>query len=501
MNFFYLTLIFLLGQTLCCAEEQYQDIFINGEVVSHGSRECALRYEAIRPLLNAYKRPFTVLDIGASQGYFSFRLTTEFPHATAVMIEGNYNDSWHIADSLLKLCIKNTKLNNIIFLQKRITIEDLRKLAQTEHFDVVMAFNIIHHFGKKWKEAADAIFGLGDHILVETPPSHDKVFAQNKHIKELETYINNKHGTVLVQTPRHTDPTALASLIHCPGTKRTINRKHWFFGTLADGENIKYEIVSDFNQKIFIKTKLDTIIQRPWHRGINFITFKALNGVWPNTTTVLNNILTHKHLQHSDLLPWNFIIEGEKLTPIDNDDEFYSDPSKSLLYTIQFSLLTKKEDLLNFFLNEPHPSTWKNSLNSTGSKQKDGSIITAEISFGELIDKITILEIKKQYAQDPIKLKNIEYELTVLQKTLAPFVNSSAELAPLTQALKEVNKKLWIIEDEIRIKEKKMEFDDEFIELARSVYYTNDTRAELKRALNELLGSQIIEEKIYVDYK
>ncbi len=496
-----LYLILFVGIGICCAEEQYQDIFINGQVVSHGSRECTLRYEALRPLLSKYTRPFTILDLGASQGYFSFRSASEFPNATAVMIEGNYNDSWHIADSLLKLCIQNTQLNTIIFLQKHITVAELKRLAQTEHFDVVLAFNIIHHFGKDWKVAAEAIFNLGDHIVVETPPSHDKVFAHNKHVKDLEEYIQTKQGTVLVQTPRHTDPSALASMIHCKGTKKTISHKHWFFGTAADGEKINYEIISDFDQKIFIKTKFGTRIQRPWHRGINFITFKALSGVWPNTTTVISNILTYKQLEHGDLLPWNFIIEGEKLTPIDNDNEFYADSAKSLLYTLQFSLLTNYEDLHNYFLNEPHPSTWKHSLHKIYKNSRNGSLITAEISYGELIDKITILEIKKQHVRDPEKLKNIEFELNVLQKTLSSHITTSEQLTKMTQALKEINKKLWVIEDEIRLKEKNKEFDQEFVELARSVYFTNDTRAEIKRALNELLGSQIIEEKIYTDYK
>ena len=251
----FLTLCIGIFTVICNAQEQYQDIVINNQIVSEGSRECSVRYEALKPLLNKFKRSFTVLDIGASQGFFSFKIAAEYPNAVAVMIEGNYDTTWNVAQQLLDLCQKNTLLHNIIFLQKHITIEDLIQLGKTEHFDVVLAFNIIHHFKESWRKAADAIFTLGDHIIIETPPSNDKVFANNKQIKELEKYLTQKNGTIIAQTPRHTDPTALAPMIHFELQKKFISHKHWFFGTPADGISIVYEILSDFKQKIFKKTK------------------------------------------------------------------------------------------------------------------------------------------------------------------------------------------------------------------------------------------------------
>ncbi|MCX5922301.1 MAG: DUF6165 family protein [Candidatus Dependentiae bacterium] len=127
--------------------------------------------------------------------------------------------------------------------------------------------------------------------------------------------------------------------------------------------------------------------------------------------------------------------------------------------------------------------------------------IMAEIQIGELIDKITILQIKAQQIKDPAKLKNITTELDTLLATCKNSVPQTAELEKLWEDLLTINKSLWVIEDDIRDKERVLEFDHEFIRLARAVYYTNDERCRIKRAINELSGSRLIEEKSYRDYK
>lgn len=126
--------------------------------------------------------------------------------------------------------------------------------------------------------------------------------------------------------------------------------------------------------------------------------------------------------------------------------------------------------------------------------------VTAEISIGELIDKITILEIKAANIKDQQKLQNIRIELESLSQTRDNLVPSSDELTALTAQLLEINKKLWDIEDDIRDKERNRCFDKEFIELARSVYYTNDKRCAVKRKINVLAGSRLVEEKSYTAY-
>ena len=124
-------------------------------------------------------------------------------------------------------------------------------------------------------------------------------------------------------------------------------------------------------------------------------------------------------------------------------------------------------------------------------------IINAPISIGELIDKITILEIKKNKLQNS-KLENVLKELSFLRKLME---KHQIEITDnLFTQLKEINLKLWNIEDQIRIKEKNKEFDNIFIELARSVYFTNDKRSEIKKRINRLSNSEITEEKSYAEY-
>jgi hypothetical protein len=124
--------------------------------------------------------------------------------------------------------------------------------------------------------------------------------------------------------------------------------------------------------------------------------------------------------------------------------------------------------------------------------------VQIEVSNGEIVDKLTILLIKKENITDMQKLENITNEIvkigsasdSIISRTSEEFIN-----------LYEVNKRLWQIEDSIREKERLQQFDKEFIELARSVYFTNDKRAEIKRSINNISGSNLFEEKSYKDYK
>ncbi len=126
--------------------------------------------------------------------------------------------------------------------------------------------------------------------------------------------------------------------------------------------------------------------------------------------------------------------------------------------------------------------------------------VSIEIAPGELIDKITILEIKTVFIGDAEKLANVRIELETLEKSRDAAIEPSPEMDRLTADLKAVNLELWKIEDDIRDCERNGNFGPEFIELARAVYKTNDRRAALKREINTLLGSRLVEEKSYQPY-
>ena len=123
-----------------------------------------------------------------------------------------------------------------------------------------------------------------------------------------------------------------------------------------------------------------------------------------------------------------------------------------------------------------------------------------EISHGEIVDKLTILQIKKTNITDPIKLDNIVKEYNYLLSVVENDLGISTE-SPEYLELLSINKELWVIEDDIRDKERDKVFDNEFIELARSVYTTNDKRAEIKKKINLKYGSLFVEEKSYSNYR
>jgi hypothetical protein len=126
--------------------------------------------------------------------------------------------------------------------------------------------------------------------------------------------------------------------------------------------------------------------------------------------------------------------------------------------------------------------------------------ILVEVSVGELLDKISILEIKKEKIKDPEKLKFINDEHTILKNQLDQNVKSDDKLNSLFQSLKEINARLWVIEDDKRMCEKNSDFTENFIKLSRDVHFLNDNRAKIKLEINNHTGSKIKEIKEYTSY-
>jgi hypothetical protein len=126
--------------------------------------------------------------------------------------------------------------------------------------------------------------------------------------------------------------------------------------------------------------------------------------------------------------------------------------------------------------------------------------ILVEVSVGELLDKISILEIKKEKIKDPKKLKFINDEYDILKEQLDQNVNSDGKLDVLFLSLKEINAKLWVIEDDKRMCEKNKDFSEKFIKFSRDIHFLNDDRAKIKLEINNLTGSKIKEIKEYTSY-
>jgi SAM-dependent methyltransferase len=172
----------------------YQDVTINNEVLARGvGPDCSSRYDAIKAVLAKYRRPIKVLDIGASNGYFSLRIAYDFD-ALCVMAD--------VSDRLCNICKLNDQINGIVYLKRALSLEDLKALNALEHFDVVLALNVVHHMSP-YKEILDLIFELGDTIIIETPPANDTRAEENPDVPLIEQYLLDKqNGIVIAQTPR-----------------------------------------------------------------------------------------------------------------------------------------------------------------------------------------------------------------------------------------------------------------------------------------------------------
>ena len=306
--------------------EQYQPIIINNKLVkepTHNHMDYQKRYQHIQSELNRFKRPFTLLDLGASQGYYSFKAAHDYD-CVCVMIEGN-NPSYPMTGTQLhELCKLNTDLDNIILLQKPLNIPDMQRLSECEHFDVVLVFNIIHWLGTEWRKAVDAIINMGDHVIIETPPQETIKSADENHKRQaVMDYLVSKGAQVIGQVKRHT--TNVQSNIYLIEHKKEYLERRTWLKPIMKGKT--HKLISSHDEKKLYK-KCDVpanhYMTSDWLPGINLITFKMYDGSWP-TAQMLIEQMDHmskqtKYKQHTDWMPNNFIVQGNKLEMIDFDD-------------------------------------------------------------------------------------------------------------------------------------------------------------------------------------
>ena len=305
--------------------EQYQDIIINNAVVKKatGNHNSEARYEIIRQVLNKYRRPFTMLDIGASQGYFSFRAAHDYD-CVCVMIEGNNAEYPKVGTQLLDLCKANNTLEKVILLNKRIIPEDLRTLGECESFCVVLALNIIHWFGPRWREVADLILALGDNIIVETPPEENNASeAQNLLRRSIEEYLLSKNAKIIGDVPRHTSDGARAHIYLLESEKNHLTRTHW----LAPETVYDYLITSNYEKKTITKWPPHAVNMKvsDWKPGLNLVTFLMYNGAYPARRKIKALVREIQDFSHNDWTVNNMVLQGNKLILIDWDDPAHAD--------------------------------------------------------------------------------------------------------------------------------------------------------------------------------
>lgn len=279
--------------------EQYQDIVIDGITIKKGIRSCQDRLAKIIPIASTWRRPFTVLDIGANLGYFSLHLAKNY-NCTVVALEGIYGD-W------LKDIASANSLNNIIILNKVFTIDDLKTLSEIEHFDLVLALNVIHHIDGDYQNILDIVCNLGDISIVELAVE-DNACGQSV-VKQSYIPVNSKLigycDSHLANTKR--------PLFLMESRRTTFDRA--YLDTPLDDLNLT--IISSFGSKVAIKGD----IKYDWHRGINLKTWIAMGGTYPETYAVKEMIMNRKpEINHGDLFTHNIIIQGDDVQFIDQND-------------------------------------------------------------------------------------------------------------------------------------------------------------------------------------
>jgi len=173
----------------------YQDVLVNGQTIHHGYAQSGEdRYAAIKSILDQYERPIKVLDIGANNGYFSLRIAQDY-QAVNVLVD--------TSNRLRDICAANTEHPHLIYMKTKLTVEDLKDINQREHFDVILAFHVLHHVGPNWKEFAEELFKMGDNVIIEVPPTNDESTSFMPTIQPIAKYLTSlPNGKQIASFPR-----------------------------------------------------------------------------------------------------------------------------------------------------------------------------------------------------------------------------------------------------------------------------------------------------------
>jgi glycosyltransferase involved in cell wall biosynthesis/ADP-heptose:LPS heptosyltransferase/SAM-dependent methyltransferase len=310
--------------------EQYQDIWLKGKLHRRGIRECEERFGLIRDFCQQFKRPFTILDLGANLGYFSLRLT-ETCDCTALACEGMYGD-W-----IEEVLAKNEN-PRVILVRKTFKLNDLRGLAEVEHFDVVLALSVIHHLDGSFDECLEVLRSLGDHLILELP------------------FEANACGQTLVQA-------AVKATLPADAIQMGLGKSH-----LAEGyrkivrlSRPKTQIVKSYmgtgltNLSLTIRSNFAEKVveyhnrteQRPWHRGVNLQTYLWFNGRHPSRSQIAD-LLENCALPgkaHRDIQPWNIVLQGDAVQFIDCDDPNHASSFDDQSYLKRLLLLLRADKL------------------------------------------------------------------------------------------------------------------------------------------------------------
>lgn len=264
--------------------------------------------DIICPLLNQYQRSFTLIDIGCTIDTHSFKIAQNYDSVCVISSTDK---------QVLNSC-KDQNIQNVILLNKGFTPDELKHLNECEHFDVIFGLNIKEKFKDHWHEAVIAILHLGDYVILETSIDDNNI----------EKIISTEAGLILDKKICNDKQTSIY-IIKMPN--KYLKRKTWLRSVMD--KNI-YKIESTFTEKNLIKPiswPKNNFCTTSWVPGINLCTFKMCNGIYPTNEMLKQSLTNLKNVEHTDWLINNMVVQGDKLSLIDCDDEsckmFFSEES------------------------------------------------------------------------------------------------------------------------------------------------------------------------------
>lgn len=294
----------------------YQDRWVRGATVAAGDRSCADRYALIRPVLETYHRPFTVWDLGANLGYFGCRIAAEFD-AVSVMVDQR---------SVLADVVRENALPKTIAMTHQLTANDLIELAQSEHADVVLCLNVLHHI-EDWRRALPAVLALGEAVIIETPGRDDVGTANYAASQVILDVLTDLDGYVFATSPSHVTPGIQRPMFLFRRSKSAVTASYAYRGRVRPRgpHPVRPHLID--STPIVKAIRYDDGEARPWHQGMNLWNWLQMGGVHPDRATVQQAALAAAEgvSNHGDFKPWNLILQGQSVAVIDsghrhNDD-------------------------------------------------------------------------------------------------------------------------------------------------------------------------------------
>ena len=299
--------------------DTYNDVRIKGQTISSGYRESEDRYKEIFTFCKKFNRPISVLDLGAAEGYFTFRLSEDF---SGVFIAVESDSQRNLLDS----CQKNNN-RNILLLEKQMNLKSLKNLKEVQHFDIVLALNIVHHFDEPFQDVIDTLVSMSSFCFFEHPNSLENSATKNSHRLKNEKLNLEKFEPQLLNTNESglgdsTNKKLQRNMWLLKNTKsKTIDRPWRGTQKYNDefGPDTQIDIKSNFDEIVIDYSLRDE--SRPWIQGIDLRTFLENNGVYPINNDILNLIDDMKVEDARDLGPHNLILNGHELFAIDQNDK------------------------------------------------------------------------------------------------------------------------------------------------------------------------------------